>query len=311
MPKPISGAVDIGGTKIAVGLVDETGRVLLQRVFPTRDYPLLKDAVDRISTELHDLASQSGLALNGVGIGCTGQMDPEAGIVLNLEYFPDWKGAGLVQGLSDRMGVPVRLANDAEAAALGEWAFGSGQGARTFLTVTVGTGIGVAVLQDGRLWRGIGGAHPEIGHHLLDPSGPICFCGLKGCWESLAGGLAMEEWAQSQHPEVLHFTARELCDLARKGEPLAKTAVERTARYLGLGISNLVTIFTPDVIALGGGLMDSAELFLPKIESTVQTGCKLVPGDQVKICLASLGSQAVLIGASCLLSSLFLRERAG
>jgi glucokinase len=296
----IHGGLDIGGTKIALGLVDSSGHVLAERYFPTADYPVLKDAVQRISVEFSELCTQSNCQITSLGIGCTGQMDPEKGEVLNLEYFPDWRGPGLVQGLSQNLGIPVWLANDAETAALGEWAFGAGQGARSFVMVTVGTGIGVAVLQDGRLWRGVGGCHPEIGHHLLDPSGPECFCGLHGCWESLAGGIAMEAWAQSQNPQGSHFTARELCALAGQGDPLAQQAVERTAHYLGLGLSNLVTIFTPNVICLAGGLIESAAHFLPSIQKEINQGCKLVPSQQVDLRLTRLGSRAVMVGATLL-----------
>jgi glucokinase len=296
----IYGGLDIGGTKIALGLVDSDGNVLAESAFPTADYSVLKDAVQRISVEFTELCSQTNRPINSLGIGCTGQMDPEKGEILNLEYFPDWRGPGLVQGLSQNLGVPVRLANDAEAAALGEWAFGAGRNARTFVMVTVGTGIGVAVLQEGRLWRGVGGAHPEIGHHLLDPSGPACFCGLHGCWESLAGGVAMETWAQSQHPQRVFHTAREWCELARQEDSFALQVIARTAHYLGLGLSNLVTIFAPDVICLAGGLMESAPLFLPTIQEKIDHGCKLVPAQQVDLRLARLGSGAVMVGATLL-----------
>lgn len=305
---PIYGGLDIGGTKIALGLVDSDGHVLAESSFPTADYPVLKVAVQRITVEFAELCSQTNRQITSLGIGCTGQMDPEKGEVLNLEYFPDWRGPGLVQGLSLSLGVPVWLANDAEAAALGEWAFGAGQDAKTFVMVTIGTGIGVAVLQEGRLWRGVGGAHPEIGHHVLDPSGPECFCGLHGCWESLAGGWAMEAWAQLQHPQGLHLTARELCALSDQGDPLALEAVDRTAHYLGLGLSNLVTIFAPDVLCLAGGMMDSAPLFLPTIHEKIVQGCKLVPAQQVDLRLARLGWRAVMVGAT-LLHSLHNQEK--
>jgi glucokinase len=196
------------------------------------------------------------------------------------------------------MGVPVAIENDADAAALGEWAWGSGCGTSTFLLVTVGTGIGVGMILNGKLYRGVGGAHPEIGHHVVDPGGPLCFCGAHGCWESLACGPAMERWAQANHPDGLRLTARELCSLAEQADPHAQAAVQRTARYLGLGLANLVTLFTPQRIALGGGLLQSYSLFLPTIREIVRTNCGLVPHSQVQIVPATLGPEAGLAGAA-------------
>jgi len=292
------GAVDIGGTKIAVGVVDEGGRVLAREECPTDPEKGLADGLRRITDMLHHTAAQAGGSLQGVGIGCTGPVSPLLGIIGNNEFLPGWEGVSLVAALEQALGVPVAIENDADAAALGEWAWGAGLGTSTFLLVTVGTGIGVGVIVDGKLYRGVGGAHPEIGHHVIDPAGPSCFCGAHGCWESLACGRAMERWAQANHPDGRQLSGRELCRLAEQGDPHAQAAVQRTAHYLGLGLANLVTLFAPEMIALGGGLLQSHGLFLPAMRETVRANCGLVPHARVQIVPASLGADTGLAGAA-------------
>jgi glucokinase len=185
---------------------------------------------------------------------------------------------------------------------LGEAFWGSGKGLATLLCVTVGTGIGGGLVVDGRLYRGVDRSHPEVGHHVVDPSGPLCFCGASGCWEVLAAGPAMTQWAiehaPSDYPHRGNLSGRRLCELATQDEPFALRVTEREARYLGLGIANLVTLFSPDMIVLGGSVMRSSHLFLPGIQATVRQNCGLVPFEKTAITLASLGPDAPLIGAA-------------
>jgi glucokinase len=156
------------------------------------------------------------------------------------------------------------------------------------------------VILDGQLYRGVAMSHPEIGHHVLDDSGPDCSCGFRGCWEALAAGSAMEKWYQANRAErdERPLTAQQICDLAREGKPLAARAVEREGYYLGLGLANLINVLVPDVIVLGGGMMQSAELYLGKIREVIQKGCRFVPAEKTEIALASLGDDANLIGAA-------------
>lgn len=296
------GGVDIGGTKIAVGMVDAVGKVLTSRACPTEPERGPEDGVRRIIAMLRQTKEEAGGQLEGIGIGCTGPVIPQQGSIDMVQFLPGWEGLNLAGLLSDEFGVTAALENDADAAALGEWAWGAGAGAHSFLLVTAGTGIGAGLVVDGRLYRGVDGSHPEMGHHVIDPSGPPCFCGAHGCWEILASGPAMEAWAQARHPQGVRLTARELCAIASNpGHPhyrLAVEAVQRTAGYLALGLANLVTLFSPDRIALGGGLLQSATLFLPAIHETVRANCGLVPHERVQIVRASLGAQSGLAGAA-------------
>jgi glucokinase len=168
--------------------------------------------------------------------------------------------------------------------------------------VTVGTGIGGGIVFDGRLYRGVGGSHPELGHQVIDPAGPLCSCGFQGCWESLAAGPAMAAWldanAPAEYPRREHLTARRICELARQGDALACQAVEREAYYLGLGLANLINLFTPDVIVLSGSVMKNAPLFLDGIHKVISRGCRFVPFEKTEIALASLGEDSNLIGAA-------------
>ncbi len=297
------GAVDIGGTKIAVGMVNASGQVLVRVECPTAPEHGLADGLARIATMLRETAAHAGGEVRGIGIGCTGPVDPLAGTIGDVEFLPGWEGADLVSELSRVLGVPAAIENDADAAALGEAAWGAGRGASRFIYVTLSTGIGGGLVFDGRLYRGVEGAHPEIGHHVIDPSGPACFCGAYGCWESLASGLAMAQWTRDGVIKGLQayepLDAWSICAAAERGEPLAQAAVAREGYYLGLGLANLITLFTPEVIALGGGLMRSRHLFWDQIMETIRATCGLVPFEKVRLVPAALGSDVGLIGAAC------------
>jgi glucokinase len=247
------GAIDIGGTKIAAGMVNDDGQLLSHLEYPTSATKGINDAVECMAVMLEELRFKTGSSMRGVGIGCTGPVFPEQGTIGNVEFMPGWEGANLVKMLSVRLGMSVAIENDADAAALGEWAWGAGRGTHNFLLVTVGTGIGAGLVLDGKLYRGVSSAHPEIGHHVIDPTGPLCFCGSHGCWESLSSGPALERWVQTEHPRENPLTAREICTMAEQGNQHALAAVQRTARYFAIGLANLVTLYIPECIALGGG----------------------------------------------------------
>jgi glucokinase len=298
----ITGAVDIGGTKIAVGVIDDSGQVLAQGETPTLATDGFDAAMDRIAAILRDCRRDTGRAIAGIGIGCTGPVDPFTGEIGVVDFLPGWERRNPVQELEQAFGVPTVMENDADAAALGEARWGAGAGRSTVLCVTVGTGIGGGIILRGAPFRGVDGSHPEIGHHVIDPSGPHCFCGADGCWEVLAAGPAMAAWAASQlapeDPRREGLTAQRLCQWAHSGDPLGLRAVEREAHYLGLGIANLVTLFSPDRIVLGGSVMKSAPLFLPAIQERVARNCGLVPHQRTEIALATLGHDAGLVGAA-------------
>jgi glucokinase len=295
------GAVDIGGTKIAVGVVDGSGHVLAKVECPTDVPGGFDHAMRRVTGMLAQCSSQSGGKLQGIGIGCTGPVDPLTGVVGNVNTLPGWEGGNPVERLAAEFNVTVAMENDADAVALGEAAWGDGKGKSCMICVTVGTGIGAGVIVEGKVYRGVGQSHPELGHHIIEPAGPSCSCGARGCWEALASGPAMVEWFKTIVPAdypSYNLTAREICARSRSGDEWARRAVEREGYYLGVGLANLVTLFVPEAILLGGSVMRSADLFLDRIHQVVRQNCGLVPFDRVEISVASLGPDVGLIGAA-------------
>lgn len=295
------GAVDIGGTKIAVGVVDNDGNVLARTQSPT-DPDNYAAGMDSVVRMLHETTRQAGVDLAGIGIGSTGPVDPIRGEFGDVDFLPGWRGKSPVRDLAQTFNVRVALENDGDAAALAEAGWGAGRNRTRLIYITVGTGIGGGIILDGKLYRGVDGAHPEVGHQVIDPAGPQCSCGFRGCWESLAAGPAMVAWLESHAPaDYQHrqdITAKRICELAKHGDEVALQAVEHEALYLGLGLANLINLFTPDAIVLSGSVMKSAALFLDRIRTVLRTGCRFVPAEKTQLTLASLGDDTNLIGAA-------------
>ncbi len=298
----VTGAVDIGGTKIAVGAIDAAGRVLGRAETPTAAEQGFDSAMGRVGDLLASIRASTGMEFCGIGVGCTGPVDPLSGEIGQVEFLPGWHGANPVATLAERLGLSVAMENDADAAVLGELQWGAGRGRRHLICVTIGTGIGGGIVLNGALYRGVGGAHPEIGHHVIDAAGPLCYCGARGCWEVLASGPAIAARARAampaDDPQRGTLTAADLCARARRGDALAKAEVARAGRYLGIGIANLITLYAPEAIVLSGSVMESADLFMPVIRAVVRAHCTQVPADQVELAVAALGNEAPLIGAA-------------
>lgn len=294
------GAVDIGGTKIAVGIVDDNGKVLANKQTPT-DPENYGAAIESIVTMLREAAQESKTEITGIGIGSTGPVDPMKGEFGDVDFLPGWRGKSPVKDLEEIFTVRAALENDGDAAALAEAGWGAGRNRTRLIYITVGTGIGGGIILDGKLYRGVDGAHPEVAHQVLDPSGPPCSCGFRGCWESLAAGPAMAARYKTEapaNPESPNITAKQICDLARQGDALAMKSIEQEAFYLALGLANLINLFAPEAIVLGGSVMKSADLLLDRIRSVILSGCRFVPADKTQLTLASLGDDANLIGAA-------------
>ncbi len=295
------GAVDIGGTKIAVGVVDDSGKVLSRKQFPTdpEDY---SGSIELTARLLRESARDAGVELAGIGIGSTGPVDPMRGEFGDVDFLPGWRGKSPVRDLAQIFNLRVALENDGDAAALAEAGWGAGRNRTRLIYITVGTGIGGGFVFDGKLYRGVDGAHPEVAHQVIDAGGPPCSCGLRGCWESLAAGPAMVAWfeinAPKDDPHGTGVTAKKICELAQQGDEIAAQAVEREGLYLGLGLANLINLFTPDAIVLSGSVMKSATLFLDRIRAVIRSGCRFVPAEKCELTLASLGDDTNLIGAA-------------
>lgn len=292
------GAVDIGGTKIAVGAVRDEGTILARSERLTTPEAGFASAVEHIESMLREVARRATGQFDGIGVACPGPLDPFTGVIGEVGTLPGWQGGNLVAELERDFHVRTTVENDADAAALAEASYGAAKGRNAVIYITVSTGIGGGIVLSGQLYRGVDGAHPELGHQVIDPSGPQCYCKARGCWESLASGPAMASWVQNQQPDRPELSAAQVCELARQGDHLAQRAVEREGYYLGLGLANLITIFCPDTIVLGGGVMKSSHLFLDRALEVIRDVSTQVPARKTQLALASLGSDAGLVGAA-------------
>lgn len=292
----VLGAIDIGGTKIAVGLVTESGHLLDSVFLPTRPKQPYSAALVDVMTALENLIQTNKATLQGIGIGVTGRITPTSGMMQTNPFLPNWSARYPARDLSAHFGVTTGIENDADSAALAEYQWGAGARADRLIYVTISTGIGGGIMLHGKLYRGVNDSHPEIGHHSIDLNGPACFCGANGCWERMASSTALTVWARENGGEA-DWDARIICNLAAQGNSVARLAVAREAHYLGIGLANLITIFSPDHIILGGGLMQRWELFRENVEATIRSRCGLVPWQKIHLTHSQL-QHTGLLGAA-------------
>jgi len=288
------GAIDIGGTKTEVGLVDESGRMVATRRLSTPMLGSFTAAMGAITGVLTGLAE--GRPLAGVGVACTGPVDPADGVLGDVDLLPGWEGGAIVSVLSGALGVRVVVENDADAAALGEATWGSGRDAPSLLYVTVSTGIGAGYVRDGRLVRDSHGEHAEYGHHVIEADGPLCYCGSRGCWEALASGTAIArrfDDLSGGNPGGLSVAG-----ILADDDPMCVQVRREAARYLGIGLANLVTILRPDVVALGGGVVGSWDVLRDDVMESVARHSRYVSIDDIVITPAHLRPYTALIGAA-------------
>jgi glucokinase len=312
--------IDIGGTRIRLVLADATGRVRARSGLATEPEAGPGRAVGRMVQGVRELAAKAGDRIEAVGIGVTGPVDPLTGIVDNPHTLGGWPPTDLRSPVEDAFGVPVAVDNDANVAAVGEGWIGAGRGARRLAMVTIGTGIGVAVVIDGAVQRATDGRHGEAGHMVLDPSGPECYCGARGCWESLASGTALGRAARERawsddgllrrlsdgDPDKID--ARLLFQAAAAGDRAAAEVVDAAARHIGLGLVNLASTVMPDVFVLAGGVAAHLPVLSPVITDVLRRHAVMIP-TEVPVVPAELGDDAGPIGAARL--ALELLNRAG
>ena len=299
MSQAIAIGVDLGGTHVRVGAFDSAGQLLSQNeagiasIGPDTGLSLIEQLIHE---RLDSINASIPL---GIGIGATGPVDAVHGVINNPYTLEGWSNVPIVERLTKTFNIPVRLENDADAAALGEYWQGAGREAKRLYAVTVGTGVGTSLIVDGKIYRGLDGVHPEGGHQLIDPNGPECYCGHRGCWESLISGSAIS----SQTRGASNMDASSIAQAARSGEPAALAIMQKAARDFSLGIINIISFFVPDVLVLSGGVMKSADLFLPTLEQTLKTPNPMVPFDRVHILPAQLGYYAGLYGGAYMILS--------
>jgi glucokinase len=291
--------IDIGGTKIAVASV-ENGAILSHCSFPTDAARGFDHAMSRINTAIDQRLVLSGWQpcdLSGIGIGCTGPVNPFHGTVHNPYTLPTWDDRNLIEAFASRYEVPVRLENDADAAAIGEYYHGAGQGADSMVMLTFGTGIGFAGILNNAIVRGVCGAHPEMGHIPIFSTGPACYCGIEGCFESIASGTAIDAAGR----QLGFADSRAVFAAYAKGHADAKPIVERALSASKIATWTVLHSYLPKRIVLGGGMMeDHFDLFAASMKQAIDEAV-LIPANQVEIVPATLGNEAGVIGAARLI----------
>ncbi|MDA8145482.1 MAG: ROK family protein [Thermaerobacter sp.] len=299
--------VDLGGTKIEVGVVSREG-VLGQRLrVPTPRGQGTAAVVDRIRAAMGEVLRRAEVAwgaLDGVGVGAPGPLDRQAGVILEAPNLPELNGFPLAAALAEG-GVPLYLENDANAAALGEYRFGAGRGSADLVYVTVSTGIGGGIILGGRLYRGVSGTAGEVGHTVVEVEGPPCACGSRGCLETLASGTAIARQAAAAlaagRESVLAaegLDAAAVYRAAGAGDVLAREITERAGYYLGVGISNLINLLNPERVILGGGVVQAGRDLFDPVERAVRERALKVPAAACRILPAGLGQDAGVLGAA-------------
>lgn len=300
--------IDIGGTKVAMGLVDNQGRVSRKEIFPAE----ASRGADHLRGTL--LAKVSAYReteeLEAIGIGFPGPVSTEAGQILESVNLPGWEGMELCSLFPAEWQLPVFAANDANAAAMGEWKYGAGQGTTNFIYLTISTGIGAGIIAEGGLVSGKNGYAGELGHTVLMQDGPICSCGNRGCWEALSSGTAIAQIARTKLSEnslIYDFaqgdsdriTAKTVFMAFAQGDALATHILEESAHWTGMGIHNLAHTLNPERIAIGGGVGLSTGKYLEMIRASLVTYTKN-PLSLPELVFARLGDEVGVIGSAAL-----------
>jgi len=301
---PSAGVIDLGGTKIYSAVVGADGSVRGEDLRPTYAAAGQAAVIDAMMESLQAAASDAKLELGrlcGVGVAAPGPVNAARGNLTNPPNLPGWGDVPLGTILSGRLSLPVVIENDANAAAMGEYLEGAGQGARALIFVTVSTGIGGGIVLDGDLYRGPDGTAGELGHMIVQPGGPRCGCGSQGCLEAVASGTALARDGQAAidsggAPVLARLTAREggeasaelVAQAASLGDAAAAALLTRAGEMLGIGLGNLVNLLNPDVIAIGGGVAKIGSPLLGPAEATMRKVAFPLPGARVRLRPAEL-----------------------
>ena len=308
--------IDVGGTKVLGGVVDEAGKVLTtaRKDTPRQGGSALTQTIADVAKELlqqHSVAS--------VGVSAAGFVSSDRKTMLATPNIADWNGVDLDNQLTKLIGLPVVIENDANAAAWGEAKFGAGKNQDHMMMLTVGTGIGGGIVVNGALYRGAFGIAAEFGHMRVVPDGHICGCGARGCFEQYASGNALLRHAReaiNASPEVARnllsrgdgtvagLTGQAITDAARDGDPVALAAFNTTGQWLGAGIASLAVLLDPASVVIGGGVIDAGEILLKPTRESLERNMPFAGKHPYpQIIAAQLGNEAGLVGVADLARS--------
>jgi glucokinase len=313
--------VDIGGTKVAVGLVDQNGKILSQVRKPMLANSQPDAALEAVTAAIDSLSAQFGgesaWRARGIGMCAPGPLDPVSGIVINPPNLPCWRNYPLVSRVTEKYGVPVKLDNDANAAALAEARWGAARGYHYVFYATVGTGIGTGIVLDSRIYHGRTGAAGEGGHVSIDYRGPLCPCGKRGCIEVLAAGPAIGARARAKlsaspslnstildlaNGQIDKVTSELVGQAYASGDLLAREILQETIELLCVWLGNIVDLFDPDVIVMGGGVAAMLHPFFGDIKDRLPSWCVNPRASEIPLLIAHYGADAGIAGGAALTS---------
>ena len=293
--------VDLGGTNLRAAAVSREGKILEKIAVDTnfeggRD-AVIGDIVNGVNALKQHFA---GARLAGVGIGVPGFIRLKEGFITNSNNLPYLENYPVRDAIEAKLGTPIILENDANAAALGEKWMGAGRDVDDLVLLTLGTGIGGGIIINGRVLHGMDGMAAELGHITIDSSGPPCGCGNYGCLEKLASATAVESLAMLLSLSAKPMTSREVYELAMEGNEKARMIFVQMGRALGIGLANLINTFNFPLYLLSGGMLPAWNLFWPHLEEQVKLRSFTYRNSKTEIKPATLGNQAGLIGAAYL-----------
>ena len=312
--KNIAIGIDLGGTKISTALLNDTEEII------AHDYRLthaadgqeavierMLDSARRVMHQAEVTASQ----IAAIGIGAPGPLDIQAGVVVAPPNLPGWDHVPLKQLVEEGLEIRTYLENDANAAALGEHRFGAGRGMEHMIYVTVSTGIGGGLILDGKLYHGDSGGAGEIGHITVAPNGPPCGCGNYGCLEALASGTAIARTARERvaqgaptliaslaEDDPQRITAKLVAEAAGQGDKIAEEILAQAMNYLGIGMANLVNLFNPQLIVIGGGLTNIGQGLFETVRRVIDQRAFRASAQAVQVAPAELGDNVGVLGAA-------------
>lgn len=303
--------VDLGATKILSGIATTQGQILVREKFPTLKEKGPEDIIERICHSIRELARLCGdceTQIAGAAMAAPGPISYPEGVVVDSPNLA-WARVPLKDELSKRLAKPVIVDKDTNLAALGEYCFGRQAQPRSLLYITVSTGIGGGIILDGQIWRGQNGGAGEIGHMVVEPRGRICNCGRRGCLEAMASGAAIKDSVEKlrQRGKGMGILvagnaknglgAFEVAAAARQGDAEAQTIINRVIKYLGRGVVNLVNIFNPELVVLGGGVAQGwQDLILEDLKHYVKKEAFALNTQNLNIEITELGEDIVLYG---------------
>jgi glucokinase len=317
--------IDIGGTKVAAGLVDSTGEILAQTRTPMVPSSEAAAGLGAVTAAIESVWAKSAVnaknhgLIRGIGICSPGPLDPKAGVVINPPNLPCWRNFPLSAEVAKIYRIPVKVDNDANAAALAEARWGAGRGYHSVFYATIGTGIGTGIVFDGRIYHGRTGAAGEGGHVSIDYHGPQCQCGKMGCIEALAAGPAIAKRARAKLAETAGLrsvmlelaqgnselvTSEMVGQASAAGDPFANEVLSQTVELLTVWLGNMVDLLDPDVMIIGGGVAAMVSPFFDEIKNRLPTWSVNSRVQEVPLLMARYGADAGIAGGAALCSDL-------